>query len=145
MARLNAQPAENVNAAACAQILETIPAGPVREEIAKALAAILEQNSQWPTGEKTRLHGPISEIFDDAAFLHSLAASATDANALDPLTQDWQWIRPPMTALLKLAREFGSAFAQAKRIQGAVDFHDLEQFALRLLWDIPACGPTAGR
>ena len=47
-----------------------------------------------------------------------------------------------MTTLLNLAREFTKAFAEAKRELGAVDFHDLEQFALRLLWDARADQPT---
>ena len=64
-------------------------------------------------------------------------AGASDTASADPLVEDWQWVRRPMAALLQLACEFGAAFARAKREQGAVDFHDLEQFALELLQ-----GPT---
>jgi ATP-dependent helicase/nuclease subunit A len=41
-----------------------------------------------------------------------------------------------------LAREFNEAFTEAKRELGAVDFHDLEQYTLRLLWDTKANQPT---
>ena len=47
-----------------------------------------------------------------------------------------------MTTLLGMAGEFTAAFTEAKRELGVVDFHDLEQFALRLLWDPQAQGPT---
>jgi len=40
-----------------------------------------------------------------------------------------------MLALLDAAQRFGVAFAQAKRNSGSIDFQDLEQFALRLLWN----------
>ena len=39
-----------------------------------------------------------------------------------------------MSALLDLARQFSARFGQAKRDLGGVDFADLEQLALRLLW-----------
>jgi ATP-dependent helicase/nuclease subunit A len=69
------------------------------------------------------------------------AAGETPA-PLDPLAEDWQWVRSQMTTLLQLAREFTAAFTEAKRELGAVDFHDLEQYALRLLWDTKANQPT---
>ncbi len=47
-----------------------------------------------------------------------------------------------MITLLELAREFTAAFTQAKRELGMVDFHDLEQYALRLLWDPQTRQPT---
>ena len=53
----------------------------------------------------------------------------------EPLAEDWDWVRGHMTALLQLAQEFGQKFAERKRADGVLDFHDLEQFALKLLWD----------
>ena len=47
-----------------------------------------------------------------------------------------------MTALLRLAREFGRRFSDRKRTDGVLDFHDLEQFALKLLWNFDTGGPT---
>jgi len=47
-----------------------------------------------------------------------------------------------MITLLEMAREFTAAFTEAKRELGMVDFHDLEQFALRLLWDPKTDQPT---
>ena len=76
----------------------------------------------------------------EAAFLGSLAGA--DA-APDPLLDDWNWVRQPMSTLLRLAQEFGAAFSHAKRELGVVDFHDLEQHTLRLLWDSKSDAPTA--
>ena len=47
-----------------------------------------------------------------------------------------------MTALLRLAQNFAGRFAARKRDDGVLDFHDLEQFALKLLWDFAADKPT---
>ena len=77
----------------------------------------------------------IEDFFSDAAFLQSLLPGA---NGEDPLKQDWEWSRGHMQTLLRLTREFGDAFDAAKREAGGVDFSDLEQFALRLLWDAQA-------
>jgi ATP-dependent helicase/nuclease subunit A len=60
-----------------------------------------------------------------------------------PLKEDWDWVRGQMKTLLGLALEFGEAFSRAKRELGVVDFHDLEQHALRLLIDPFAKKPSA--
>jgi len=51
------------------------------------------------------------------------------------LVEDWNWIRGQMLTLLQLAKDFGEAYANTKRELAMLDFHDLEQHALRLLWD----------
>jgi ATP-dependent helicase/nuclease subunit A len=63
--------------------------------------------------------------------------------ARDPLKEDWDWVRGQMKTLLGLALEFGKAFSRAKRELGVVDFHDLEQHALRLLIDPATKTPSA--
>jgi ATP-dependent helicase/nuclease subunit A len=75
---------------------------------------------------------------------HSPAREAiTPAQVMsDPLVEDWSWVRSPMITLLQLAEEFTTAFTQAKRELGVLDFHDLEQYALRLLWDPQTNQPT---
>src|SRR5581483_9587370 len=55
----------------------------------------------------------------------------------------WNWVRSQMTTLLELAREFTVAYSDAKRELGVVDFHDLEQHALALLWDRQTKQPSA--
>jgi ATP-dependent helicase/nuclease subunit A len=47
-----------------------------------------------------------------------------------------------MGALLRLAQNFAARFAARKRDDGFLDFHDLEQFALKLLWDFAANQPS---
>ncbi len=128
---------ENPNAAQCLAALHESGDAPAREAIAVATARILEIDLEWPARKKTRLREPIKKIFDEAKFLQSVAGSA------DALNEDWDWSRRRMAALVDLARDFESSFSRAKREQAAVDFSDLEQFALRLLWDNENDRPTA--
>lgn len=136
---LRAQSPDNTPAHTCAETLETVTAGMSASAIAGVLETILAADATWPNRRKTALRKPIEKFFDEAAFLHSLAPAPSEA---DPLAQDWEWSREPMLALVRLAREFGERFARAKREAGGVDFSDLEQFALRLLWDAGANEPT---
>ena len=43
--------------------------------------------------------------------------------------------------MLRLTQNFSARFAARKRDDGVLDFHDLEQFALKLLWDFAADKP----
>ncbi len=119
----------NPNAAQCAAALNALPASPSREQFATALAAVLEADKTWPR-PKAPLRDPIKDIFTEAEFLHSLCAVGKN----DPLAEDWSWARTSMLALLDATTRFADAFARAKRQAGGVDFQDLEQFALKLLW-----------
>jgi len=127
---LQAQAPENANAAQCAKALAGLPESPSRPDFAAALGAILQVDETWPPRLKGKWRGPIEDMFDEAEFLHSVCATG----AADPLLEDWNWVRHSMLALLDLAAQFGHAFAEAKRQEGGMDYHDLEQFALRLLW-----------
>lgn len=137
-------------------------------------AAILEEillarDGQWG-GRKTELKKPLEDFFDDAGFLATLLSPAVTGErrattrseegdteeqraepmlsaavaADDPLTEDWNWCRLPMLALLQLAGQFTARFAERKLADGVVDFHDLEQLALQLLWELrsPAANAT---
>jgi ATP-dependent helicase/nuclease subunit A len=110
-----------------------------RETAAEILEQIISADGNWPTKRKTVLREPLKKFFADAAFLHSLAP-VTDGS--DPLAEDWDWIRGPMDALLRLTQHFAARFAERKRADGVLDFHDLEQFALKLLWDFGTGKPT---
>ncbi len=134
---LRRQPPGNKNAARCAAALEALGDKAERAEFAEALAVIGEIDQSWARPKAT-WRDPIKELFDEAEFLLSICAMSGQT---DPLKEDWNWIRPAMLALLDVARRFGDAFAQAKRNAGTLDFHDLEQFSLRLLWD--QSGPSA--
>lgn len=149
---LDGLPAENTNAHACAAELRQLPDHPPRPQLGAALARIHEIDQAWPGKRKGKMRDPFKAFFDDAAFLASLAPAAAKSDAVsqapgqgaaDPLAQDWAWAREPMLVLLRVAREFGEQFAAAKRTRGAVDFADLEQFALRVLVDPATRQPTA--
>src|SRR6185436_3732200 len=129
---LHGQPAENLNAHQCAAWLAGFPENPSRAEAAVGLKRILETDASWPARSKGRLRKPIESFFAEADFLCSLCVSS---NGIDPLQEDWTWAQPQILALLQLGCDFATAFARAKRDAGAVDFHDLEQFSLQLLWD----------
>jgi ATP-dependent helicase/nuclease subunit A len=126
---LEAQPSDNKNAAQCLKALAALPADAQRAQFAAALESILQADATWPK-PKARWRDPIKHIFDEADFLHAICA----AGQTDPLAEDWSWARPAMKALLDLAGQFDRAFQEARRRDGGIDYHDLEQFALRLLW-----------
>ncbi|HUL51192.1 MAG TPA: UvrD-helicase domain-containing protein, partial [Candidatus Nitrosotalea sp.] len=135
---LRAQPAENDRAHRFMTRLRELGAEPSKETIQPVLQEIVEVSADWPHGTRKKFHDPIEEFYKDAAFLNSVANCR---NGTDPLKQDWDLARPQMEAILCLAEEFSKAFASAKRDQGGLDFHDFEQFALRLLWDNTAAMP----
>ena len=124
--------AENPKAVECLEILRGA-------ETAEALGKIVVADENWPRGEKTVFRKPLEDFFEDAKFLNSLVAT----NGSDPLAEDWGWIRTHMRALLQMVLEFEKDFSSRKRDGGVLDFHDLEQFALKLLWDFQAEKPTA--
>jgi len=134
---LQGQPNENENAVRCAALLEPLDDKTTRAGFAAVLARIHEIDQSRPR-PKPKWRDPIKDLFEEAEFLLSVCEVE---NKTDPLAEDWNWARPSMLALLDAARRFGDAFAQAKRNTGGVDFQDLEQFALRLLWDNG--GPSA--
>jgi ATP-dependent helicase/nuclease subunit A len=111
-----------------------------RETAAEILEQIISADGNWPAKRKTALRKPLEKFFDAAAFLHSLAPVK---DGRDPLAEDWDWVRGHMSALLRLAQNFAARFAARKRDNGVLDFHDLEQFALKLLWDFAANQPSA--
>ena len=128
------------NVADCLKALASVKANASLKQIADALSKILDTYSApWARGSIGTVRKKIEDFFTDAAFLHSLLPAE---NGEDPLKQDWEWSRGHMQTLLRLARQFGDAFDASKRDAAGVDFSDLEQFALRLLWDASANRPT---
>ena len=129
----------NEKAAELADIFRWLPKNFTRENAGEVLAQIVAADDNWPAKRKTILREPLEDLFDDAKFLVSLAAVK---NGNDPLAEDWDWVRGHMDALLRLTQNFSARYAARKRDDGVLDFHDLEQFALKLLWDFTADKPT---
>ena len=121
-------------------ILQRLEKNFSRELAAEVLEQIVSADGNWPAKRKTILRKPLEDLFDEAAFLATLAPVKNDS---DPLAEDWTWVRSHMESLLRLAQEFAEKFSDRKRSDGVLDFHDLEQFALKLLWDFSADKPTA--
>ena len=127
-------------AAELAGILSDAPREFSREAAAEMLEQVVAADRVWPHGTKTKLRPALRELFDGAEFLQSLAVVK---NGVDPLAEDWSWVRDHMKTLLRLAEEFAQRLAERKRADGALDFHDLEQFALNLLWNHATGSPTS--
>ncbi len=124
---------------------------PVAEEtLACSLYACLtaihdaDQDTRLWQRKKTEARKPFADFFAECKFLLSLILKSDDGVEFSfaPLAEDWGWSRGPLRTALSLAREFGRRFAEAKRQMGVVDFHDLEQFALKLLINPATSSPT---
>jgi ATP-dependent helicase/nuclease subunit A len=137
-ARLGRLATVNSKASDLLALLERLPAEPSREQYAQTLADVIESDTVWPSKQKSVLRKPLETLFSEARYLITVTA----VKDTDPLTEDWAWGRPAIRAILSLAREFGQAYAEEKRAAGGLDFHDLEQFAQRLLWDNASHSPT---
>ena len=138
LARLEGHAPSNQVAAHCLATLQKIQASSSTHELATGLAEIRQAGQNCPYGKKALWIVPIQEFLGEAEFLASLLPE----DGSDPLAQDWGWVREDMIALSQLALEFSQAFTEAKRQLGVLDFNDLEQYSLRLLWDPAGEQPT---
>jgi ATP-dependent helicase/nuclease subunit A len=124
----------------CADILRKTQTADASSTPADVLERITQARAECAPGKKTAWLKPLNAFLNEVDFLASLVCPEAGA---DPLAQDWGWVRGQMSALLRLCGEFTQAFAEAKRELGVVDFHDIEQHSLRLLWDDAAHRPTS--
>jgi ATP-dependent helicase/nuclease subunit A len=123
-------PAENENGRACAELLQAA----LTTRDLGVVSAVLARKECW-NRRKGKDSAAFGSFFAEAEFLDSLRDQ-------DALEQDWQWNAAPLLVLLKFGRQFSERYGEAKRARGVVDFHDLEQGALRLLWDGTAKSET---
>jgi ATP-dependent helicase/nuclease subunit A len=132
----------NEKAAELTGVLSRLQKIITRELAAEALEQIVSADltANYPKGKAGKLRPPLGDIFEEAKFLAGLTRVK---NGNDPLAEDWSWVRSHMETLLRLAQEFAQQFAARKLADGVLDFHDLEQFALKLLWNFSADKPTA--
>ncbi len=139
------------NVSDCLNALQRLPTNPTTDQAFTVLSDVGEAYRQvWPRGSVGKVRDVIQPFFDEAEFLRGLTQPAgqkpEDSSAPQlpgtPLEQDWSWVAPQMTVLLDLTAEFGERLSQAKKELGGVDFHDLEQFSLRLLWNGTTDQPT---
>ena len=123
----------------CLASLKSLSMNSARAEAAAGLKTVLAACEDCPRGKKTEWLKPLEDFRDEAKFLYSLAAASEKG---DPLVEDWNWVRTQMLTLLGLAQQFAEQFRVSKRELAMLDFHDLEQYALRLLWDAKENQPT---
>ncbi|MDB6054036.1 MAG: addA, partial [Verrucomicrobiales bacterium] len=69
----------------------------------------------------------------DLAFIYQLTGSEGDD--FKQLSQDYALHSQSIRAVTKICLTFHKLYQKAKREQGFLDFSDLEQYALQLLWD----------
>ena len=130
----------NPKAEECRKIFGSLSSRFDRAQAAAVIQEILTaRNGPWPKGKTVILRKPLEDLFADAEFLASLAPG----EGTDPLVEDWNWSRGAMLALLNLTAQFTARFQERKRTDGTVDFHDLEQLALLLLWERAPRQPSA--
>ncbi len=130
------------------QLLAAFPA-PGSPPPATSLATLL-QAAHLPDADKRKANAwrrPFKKLLEEASRLIDFLE--TDSNpspgsgpTASALLQDWDDARHDVVALLDLVLAFEQAFAEARRTAGAVDFADLEQLALQLLWDPATRQPT---
>ncbi|MEO7724702.1 MAG: UvrD-helicase domain-containing protein, partial [Chthoniobacterales bacterium] len=159
---------ENPKAQECGEIFDALRPGFTPEQAKAVVERIFAAGEgPWPPRQKTKLRQPLEDLFAEAEFLTTLAPSATSERrspvlrepeplhslraepapgaplaGADPLAEDWNWSRKPMLALLQFAQDFAARFRDRKLEDGVLDFHDLEQFALELLWDRDVWQPS---
>lgn len=130
------------------EILVSLPtAADAAHDIADLEAALrrLVAAGDQPPSEKRKFatfRRPFEKLFEEADRLLALVAPPGPGKADSALRQDWQTCRHDVVALLDLVTEFDQAFAAARRAAAVVDFADLEQSALRLLWNSSLQLPT---
>jgi len=139
LAALEALSPSNEVAARCLSPVQKIAAHSSSGQLARLFGEIDRVREDCPLRKTALWLDPLKQFYLDADFLASLIPIPGQT---EPLAEDWTWVRDQMTTLLQLVREFSQAFTEAKRELGVVDFHDLEQHSLRLLWDYALARPT---
>ncbi len=139
---LHARTPENVAAVNVLDRLRQAPSAGA-EEVSGWLERILAEDhpGHFPRGKAGIWRKPLEPLFSEAGELRAYFGEEGEAWA-GPLEEDWRHAREDLRALLLLVRQFMTRFEQARRAAAAVDFSDLEQLALRLLWDPVHQAPT---
>ncbi|MCC6231381.1 MAG: UvrD-helicase domain-containing protein, partial [Verrucomicrobiales bacterium] len=112
-------------------------------DLAEALDAVARAGDAtgMKRGRITEWRRPLKPLIEEATELQALVSPLPGTES-DPLAEDWDLARRDVLALLELVGRFTEAVAIARRATAVVDFADLEQFALRLLWDPVGSTPT---
>ena len=136
MALLEEQPPENAVASGSRELLASLAPDASRADWAKALnrLASFVDDEHWKRGEKGKFRDPLLPLFEEARFFASCAALSAEGS--DPLVGDFHRARPLMLAFIGLVEAFMVGYAARKRQISGLDFSDLEQFSLRLLWTL---------
>ena len=139
LSSLQSAATEQEFAAFAVKSLSVLPSQFTRAEAAGVLSGLVAAGADLPRTSKSESLRVVLAFVEETRFFASLTLRKGTA---DPLDEDWAWIRLPMGTLVQLTADFGQAFADAKRELGVADFQDLEQHALRLLWDASLNKPT---
>ena len=122
----------------CCQALTDIGQTSRWDAIVRSAELIMGYDTQWPKGHRTVFRPAFRQFFDDVRFFQNLKCSEQS----NPFVEDWEWTRKKMEALLRLTTVFGERYCERKRAMSVLEFSDLEQYALSLLWDRKQQTPT---
>ena len=132
----------NPHAARCVEHLTSYLEADDRHSAMNSCVEALTQEDapdQWPRGSKQAYRSAIADLFDDLIFLRSLMGNASVESSLcKPIGASI--VLPCL--LLELAQSFTEAYRKTKSQRGLLDFADLEQHAIDLLWDRSEEEPT---
>ena len=96
----------------------------------RQLASVQEQAGSGRLSTLTGLKRPLEEI----EFFVALLRPSHPEEPVPPLEADWKLCSRWILSLCELARDFQRRFAALKLQHGGLDFSDIEQFTLRLLY-----------
>lgn len=104
------------------------------EAIAQEIHRALATDFDWPRGQKTRFRKPIETFYSDLQFLASLLPTDPESGTV-PIEEDWARCRTWILSLLQLTKEFETVYSRSKAQLEGLDFQDLEQLSLKVLYD----------
>ena len=103
------------------------------QAITNLLHQAIATDHEWARGHITKFRKPTESVFKHLAFLTSLFNNVEDDISV-PLQEDWDRARHWILTLLQLTEEFDTRYRELKTQWEGLDFQDLEQLTLELLY-----------
>ncbi|MBR0119792.1 MAG: UvrD-helicase domain-containing protein, partial [Eubacterium sp.] len=127
---------KNITATICYDNIESILRTADYPDLAKSAPKLTEKEAADPVKKENKekkitvwrqLNSIRSQLFSDRDEMFF--------QCVDKHEEDRKAMKETMHSLIMLTKEFSAAYSEAKRELGVVDFSDLEQFALQILFD----------
>ncbi|MBQ7201426.1 MAG: UvrD-helicase domain-containing protein, partial [Eubacterium sp.] len=127
---------KNITATICYDNIESILRTADYPDLAKSAPKLTEKEAADPVKKENKekkitvwrqLNSIRSQLFSDRDEMFF--------QCVDKHEEDRKTMKETLHSLIMLTKEFSAAYSEAKRELGVVDFSDLEQFALQILFD----------